>query len=463
MTTAPLIEAFRDELEATATAAGDSIIVHLRGGPGSSPDSSSSDVEYRLGIELPQRAMETTTQLLCMSTALVAGQAALTARVQLRTSLDPSAAATAIELARLLYASHAYAQGLATWPTPRIDYDRSGSSMELSPNAPDPKRAVLLWSGGKDSLAALEVLRLNGFEVLGLHATANEPVADLERKAAQHLAELNDLPLLTVGVSWPIVKQLLTFLSTSSAQFPLANSIPHGRDLPLVVVAAALAHHWHASYVVAGYEYDLWHKEVTHHGYLVARHDIQSRQAGVLLDRLLHDAFGVRFFSPIAAFRERAILVHLLRTQPDAWSHIASCSWRRWCGECPKCLRYALTQATIGSDLIDFEVNPLDPERAALGNLLTAVRDRTRPYWEQQIHDLFLLFEAGHFADAPQAAALISHQWAWYEAHRSEVALQLADLHPDTLAPSDFRWTLGAQGKEEKCKRKHDARKESSV
>jgi len=107
-------------------------------------------------------------------------------------------------------------------------------------------------------------------------------------------------------------------------------------------------------------------------------------------------------------------------------------------------------------------VDPLDPGRIALGDLLNGIGERSRPFWEQQIHDLFLLHDAGHFAGAPQVAALISAQSDWYEAHRSKIERQLADAHPDGLAPEDFRWTLDPQGGEKADKSKHNVSEETS-
>lgn len=386
--------------------------------------------------------------LFTLAIGLIGGQAAMSQEIVLHTRIERSILPAALDLARLLYDAHAYAQRLEAWPTPgfpSLAYPSSSERRSFRSETGVPRsttRCVLLWSGGKDALASLRVLRANGFDVVGLHATANEAVAALEQSAAVDLAAANDLPLVTMTLEWTVVARILNYWSTSSNRFPLVNPVPHGRDLALIIASVGVARTMGAAYITAGYEYDLWSRRIQYGGRTIFRHDVQSRRAAELINLALRPVSGLRFFSPIAAFRERTIMAYLLRNDSEAWRTIVSCFWSNWCGVCTKCLRYALTQEAIEVRRIRFQANPLTDKNPALGALVSSIEDESTPFWEQQVVNLYSVLDAGGLGHAPLAQEALSRKRELLQPRLSALKAELDRVQPDDLAPTDFNWTL---------------------
>jgi 7-cyano-7-deazaguanine synthase in queuosine biosynthesis len=400
------------------------------------------DVEMAIQfLDAPRVPDDREADLMATAAALVAGQATLAPAISIDASMTAAAAKAVDDLATLLHGAHAYTQQVR-WTAPQVTVGRGWPVAAADPCGED-QRAILLWSGGKDSLAALEVLRVNGFEVIGLHAEANPRVSVLELTAAERLADAHALPLKHLAVDWTAIDDMMRRNSSASHSFPLLNEIPHGRDLILAAAGAAMARMLGARFVTAGYERELWTTHVPYDGGVVNRHDSQSRDAALLLDRLLQEHCGVKFFSPIAAFSEHVILRHLLTDKPEAWEHIASCVWGRWCGQCQKCLRYALAEACIGGRLIPFDVPPLNDGNPALRALLAGLDRVGTPFRDSQLHSLLELFDSGALRGLPATAAQLAER-ARNEHDRFRVADALASVIPDDLAPSGFSWSFTA-------------------
>ncbi|MFI5591697.1 7-cyano-7-deazaguanine synthase [Amycolatopsis sp. NPDC051758] len=372
--------------------------------------------------------------------AIIAGQALLAPRISMGFPISAAAARPIIALAGMLYGAHAYVQR-RSWRDPEIDFPVLRQRAQTS-HTLNRRRAVLLWSGGKDALAALKVLRQNGFEVHGLHANASFSCAEHEREAAVALADSFDLPLLDIELDWDLIRALGKENSNSFDRYPLDNAVPHGRDLVLLVAAAIIARRIEAAYVCAGYEFDLWNKTVTWQRREVVRHDIQSRLACTQVDRLMRLALGVGFFSPIAPLREFAILKNLLTTERACWRHMQSCFWGAWCGECTKCLRYELAQQAIGIPAITFRKNPLCSPALALENLVSSIEDRSIPYWEQQVFCIFELHARGFFGHREKTCSRLGELRPWYGGLRASLRASLTSVTPDPMAPPRFHWDL---------------------
>jgi len=381
--------------------------------------------------------------LLGASLGVVVAQICMSEVVRFQFGLAQPGHAPLFRILRLLYDSHAYAQSAAHAPTaPLMELNIENLNSGIIENSSDSRRAVLLWSGGKDSLASLLALRRNGFTVVGLHITANFSCAQQEFRAAHALADLYGLPLIHVEFKWDIVQRLGRTYSSVYDSYPAHNAIPFGRDLALIAAAAVIARREGARYVCAGYETDLWERIVSWKGRLVARHDVQSRIGGVEVNRLLGDCVGVQFFSPLAGLREYKILRHLLKYHVGAWPHIESCFWGGWCGRCSKCARYQLVQRHLGLDLMYFRTSALEPDSAYIAYLATNLRNSSIAFWEEQVYCLLELHRSGRLTVVDPADALLRSSYGWYAGSRRSIASTLESIVPDKLAPLDFQWGL---------------------
>jgi hypothetical protein len=389
----------------------------------------------QVGVEVPcleDGMCESEANILAAAMGLLAGQVVLEPNIGMLFPLNSVTIGHLREIAKILYGAHAFTQNRGR---PRINLSAASTAeVPLRQQDFNPKRAVLLWSGGKDALAALEVLRAHRYEVIGLHANANFACETEERIAAIRLANIHDVPLRHLTLDWEPIRHLGQKHSNAFDRYPVHNAIPHGRDLVLLIAAAVVARNAGAGYVCAGYEYDLWDKTVPWHGEAVARHDIQSRPAGLHLNGLLTSTLGLRFFSPIAPFREYRIMKHLAR-RDGVWDTIQSCFWGEWCGLCSKCLRYALILRHFENSAIPFQVDPLSPTSKALENLAASITNRTIPYWEQQAYVIFQLQRRGVFETYPEVERILVPLSSWYA--RDEVGLlaQLQQVVPDPISP----------------------------
>ncbi|WP_169338135.1 DUF6395 domain-containing protein [Nocardia vinacea] len=374
-------------------------------------------------------------ELLTASFGVVLGQMCLARNIRLPFHMSSRLYTPLSSLVGLLYDSHCLTQQISllagTLNAPRRD--APAAALQGSPT-----KCVLLWSGGKDALASLNVLRNNGLSVHGVHFSANFSSISAERMAADDLSSYFAMPLEHVQIEWDLVREIGNLYATHYDRFPLQNTIPHGRDLILMAASAIIARRVGAQFVCAGYEYDLWSKQVHRGTRTVWRHDIQSERGGHLLNELLRAAIGVQFFSPIAGVTEFEILRTLL-AHSDIWSHLHSCFWGSWCGMCSKCVRYAITERVFGVRSIPFAVDPLVLPNVALELSLNSINDSDTPFWEELTYGLFELYHKGYFNDAEA----LRRRETWYIGVKDELYTRLTSVFDDDLAPPGFSYALG--------------------
>lgn len=319
--------------------------------------------------------------LLSAVVGLVAGQQVLAEHIIFDFDITSDLIEILRELARLLYATSAFYNKVNIL-SPKLTFTgKPLASYDFSGLVNQSRGVLLLWSGGKDCLYSLRVLREQGYDVTGIYCAANANVEALENSAAARLAAHEELPLLQVGMDLSALGDLPRPSLAAFNVYPHANPVPHGRDLILACTAGLVGRSL-GSGVRAGYERDLVGKQVNWKGVPVWRHDIQSRLGVRLLNDLLVASCGVGFASPIDGISEYRILTNLL---PDSalWTMIQSCFWGRWCGECTKCVRYGVVQLSLGLSSIEFQKNPI--ESTAFMDFIADPCARDRPFWEELV------------------------------------------------------------------------------
>lgn len=376
--------------------------------------------------------------VIAAATAAVAGQGVLAPHLSLACEINDDALRTTTEITQLLYDSHAYAQGK---PFIDVKIDADIDEAQPAPRAIE-KKCLLLWSGGKDSLSALLVLRANGYEVTGIHLPANFPVKEHEKQASQKLAEQYGLKLIPIGIEWDTVRTLIRNHSTSYDEFPFKNTVPHGRDFLLAAIAAIIARRIGARYVCAGFEKELWQETFTRDGREVVRFDMHSAKASTLLNHLLESTLQVGFFSPVAAFSEFTLVKHLTEHESAAWNTITSCFWDNWCGRCIKCLKYAIVQHAIGRKLIPFQSEPVAQDNPAFIQLIHSLDSRQTHYWEMKAYCIAEIYKRGELDTMPEALALLKGKIEPLIVMQPELLKTLEQVVHPGLAPDGFRFVL---------------------
>lgn len=372
------------------------------------------------------------------ATAAVAGQGTLAPQLSLACELSDEALRIVKDITQLLYDSHAYAQD-----KPFVDVNIAADSGEPQPTPrPIEKKCLLLWSGGKDSLSSLLVLRANGYAVTGIHVPANFPVKEHEQQASAALAQQYELPLIPISIEWDTVRTLIRNYSTSYDEFPFKNTVPHGRDFLLATIAAVIARRIGARFVCAGFEKELWHEKFTRDGREVVRFDMHSAKASTLLNHLLESTLQVGFFSPVAAFSEFSLVKHLTEHEPDSWKTVTSCFWSNWCGKCIKCLKYAVVQHAVGKPLIPFKSEPIVQDNPAFIQMIRSLDDRQTHYWEMKAWCIAEIYKRGELANMPEVLKLLEGKIEPIIAMQPELLATLEEIVPPGLAPEGFQFTF---------------------
>ncbi|MDB4223370.1 DUF6395 domain-containing protein [Granulosicoccus sp.] len=370
---------------------------------------------------------------------LIAAQSVFHGDVYVNTPLNLVVERNMSELGTLFRSSHSYSSKADSTPV-KVSTDNINevSNRREGQIFVGEKRALLLWSGGKDCLASLHVLRKNGFDVAGVHVTANFTSKDRERTAANELAEQYGLTLYDIPLSWDSVKDLIKENSGSYDTYPLNNAIPHGRDLVLIIIAAEIAKENGYNYICAGYEADLWRKYVSWNGQSIARHDVQSSEAGNYISNILLEQYGMKFFSPIAGVTELSILNHIMNERDQIWENIESCFWGGWCGQCSKCLRYHLVELALNRKEITFRNDPIEPSALALLKLLSTIEDPNIAYWEQQVWSIYKISQRKILPEDHPIVQVVEKRRGWYESINTDICSVLANTYDNSLAPTGF-------------------------
>ncbi len=370
------------------------------------------------------------------ATAAIAGQAVLCPHMSIDSPLSGDALQTTSSITQLLYDSHAYAQN-KLFVNVSIDASIQTTS---APARAHSKTCLLLWSGGKDSLSSLLVLRANGYEVTGIHMPANFPVKDHEKAASQKLADRYGLKLIAVPLEWDSMRTMIRDYSTSYDAFPFKNTVPHGRDFLLSAIAAIIARRMGIRYVCAGFEKELWHETFTRDGREVVRFDMHSKKASTLLNHLLETTLQVGFFSPVAAFSEFALVKYLTEHEPAAWQTITSCFWGNWCGKCIKCLKYAIVQHAIGQPLIPFQSEPIAQDNPAFIQMIHSLDSRQTHYWEMKAYCIAEIYKRGELNNMPEVLSLLKGKIDPLIAMQPELLRTVNEVVHPGLAPEGFNF-----------------------
>ena len=237
----------------------------------------------------------------------------------------------------------------------------------------DPRRALLMWSGGKDSTLSAIALRDRGYDVTALHVTINQGVQDSERTAVNDLAEELRIDLLTVEYEHEHFLEFSSRYAKEWNRFPRCNVVPFGRDLLLATIAAPVAIASTCQSIVFGHDNECRHSYVQSDGHRFPRNDVESAEGAAALQHLLQlsSANDLRILAPLAMLSELRILLELVEHHPGLFARTSFCFWGGNCGRCAKCLRYNLAQRLAGEpDLLMFRENPLatgvNPELADL-------------------------------------------------------------------------------------------------
>lgn len=367
---------------------------------------------FRVGATYPppdsDEREEAVRDALTLAFAAVAAQACLAPGIEVQNRRLPAGAGDLLgSVSSLLYGSHAYSQRRASWPQPQVRLRDDRPTLWPPGSLPSTRGCALLWSGGKDALAGLLVLRANEFDVRGVHVKANDAVVENERRAALAIGKTMALSLAEASVDWSGIAQLTERHSTRPVAYPSSNQIPFGRDLVLASVATAALPGSLPGWVALGLENELLTKEILFAGEVVMRHDVQSLPGLKLASELLHLTTGCRAFSPIASLPELAVMKFLLTAAPRAWDDITSCFWADWCGECPKCVRYFLAEAVVGVSRIPFTRSPLANGAPGVRAVAEAVEDETLPFRETQVLGLYALLDRGALETCPEIRELL--------------------------------------------------------
>lgn len=243
-------------------------------------------------------------------------------------------------------------------------------------NAVPVQKVVLLLSGGMDSALAAKRLLAQGHQVLGLHVKGLNMDAAAESQAASWVAAQLNIPLIIVDAHWSGLREAL---STSGGRIFVSNrrnnSIPFGRDLILLWLGALAAKTAGAHAVAMAHEHEIWDRpSMARGGRLSSRTELSSRIGSVLMQDFLNAFFGdakLSYRCPLAADTKYSLVAQTAQIGSEWTSHLSSCYWGSWCGQCPKCLTYGLLFTEHASlKHIPFETNPLGEYSQAVGNEL---------------------------------------------------------------------------------------------
>ena len=280
-----------------------------------------------------------------LAVAVYLGQLCLAPYIELDYPTPVGAICAIAPLARMLYDVRRWKDGLPIGDPP-IVVTPGEVNTTAYPGARNPRRTMLLWSGGKDSTLAAHLLRQNGFDVSAVHATANVGVQRVEQEAVADLASTLRLCVHTIEVSHPEFLRLSSRCAKSWNQFPYCNTVPFGRDLLLAAAAAPLAAALDISYLSFGHDNDCRRAVVDHPVRSFPRNDVESLEGALVLAAYLNDYVvqGLSLLPPLAGLPELRILHDMLVRHPALMAKTSFCFWGGPCGRCAKCLRYDLAQ-----------------------------------------------------------------------------------------------------------------------
>jgi 7-cyano-7-deazaguanine synthase in queuosine biosynthesis len=312
-----------------------------------------------------------------LGVAAYLGQLCLAPRIELSFATPAGAVEDFRPLAQMLYDVRRWKDDLPLGDPPEIVTAGTTTSAPVE-HAADATRALLLWSGGKDSTLSALLLQRNGYDVAALHATVNAGVEDVERAAVSRLAAGLRLRPATLGVSHPEFLSLSSRYARSWNRFPLCNTVPFGRDLLLALAAVPAAAHFGAAWISFGHDHDCRAAMVSHPLRNFPRNDVESILGATALEWFVRTHIFPRcsLLPPLAGLPELRILHDMLVHHPDRMALTSFCFWGNACGRCAKCLRYSLAQRLLipHRPVLRFRVDPLaDRACPELDHMLSGV------------------------------------------------------------------------------------------
>ncbi len=265
-------------------------------------------------------------------------------------------------LLQMLYDVRRWKDGLPPVDVPEVRHPGAEETPPVDV-ALEKRRALLMFSGGKDSTLSALLLADNGYDIDALHVPVNAGAEGPEDAAVAHLSGALGLGAQRLGYEHPDFLAFSRAHATPGAwdDFPLANRVPFGRDLLLALLAVPVAAARRAGCLSLGHDNECRNACFEHGGRSVPRNDVESTRGALALEAYVrrHLLADLRLLPPLAALPELRILHAMLVGHPEHMGRTSFCFWGRSCGRCAKCLRYYLAQRLFGVDVLEFDVNPL--------------------------------------------------------------------------------------------------------
>lgn len=295
--------------------------------------------------------------------ATLLAQFGLPNRIEVAAGLDGLAAVPLRQVMRMLYDIRCFCDERPL--SGRLVLKPTGASApRATPASTDPKKVIVVLSGGFDSTLACLLLKEAGFNVHAIHFRVNRHTEASEEEAARAVAGELGIPLRVMRISFPDQERIGRFYSRSFGEYPFYNSIPHGRDFLLAVLAAVVARRLGCGRVAFGHEKES-RKKVLHYGDRpIFRHDVESQYGTERTQEFIDAALGsgVTLFSPVAGLSIYRIRRTMLTRFPDLVRHVRFCFWGHRCERCLKCASTYTMQRHLETEIIPFELNPFsDP------------------------------------------------------------------------------------------------------
>lgn len=327
-------------------------------------NSDSGEVVVRYPFDVEDLATPTLSTI-GLGVAVYLGQLCLAEVIEVGFPVTAAMAQDVAPLAAMLYDIRRWKDGLPLVASPYVLSNSDQTGADVPPSAPTGRRALLLWSGGKDSSLSALLLRANGYDVVAAHATANSGVEKDEVAAIERLASRMELDPVRVAYRHDEFLSFSSRYAVNWNQPPLCNTVPFGRDLLLALLAVPVALKTTSSLLSMGHDHECRNAYVTVEGRSVPRNDVESTAGALALERFLaHAAPALRLLPPVSGLSELRILKEMLVNHSELMRDAAFCFWGGNCGRCAKCLRYYLAQRLFGVDVLEFKVNPLGAEGA---------------------------------------------------------------------------------------------------
>lgn len=378
-----------------------------------------------------------------LGAAVYVAQLCLAERVRLNFSLDRAAIPAIMPLADMLYAIRRWKDDLLPGPGPTVV--ASAHQDANPPSAPQGRRSLQLWSGGKDSTLSAIMLAANDYDRAAVHFTVNAGVEADELDAVTTMSSLMGLDMVPVEVSYPHFLEFSTRYATNWNQPPLCNTVPFGRDMLLCLLAAPVALATDSGFLSMGHDHQCRTAYVTFGDKRIPRNDVESTEGAIALENFIRQFVyrDARLLPPVAGLSELRILREMLTSHADLMKKAAFCFWGDNCGQCAKCLRYYLAQRLLGVDVLSFRVNPLSTNGAPELRDILGTGDGVL-FQEQVLYCMGRLVESGDVR-ADEDALVTFRSSALYREIQpllDDWERQLMTINTDRQLPSDWSYQV---------------------